>query len=121
MHWSTREIRYLEEHAHEGARAIAFALGRSTESVKQQAKRFGISLRKRWFCPKCCHWSRRPLSSRTGWCVVCTKAHGREKLEEEVREMREEMRREQKEDRSRQALYSQKSRLKKRHENDTTV
>lgn len=27
--WSTSEIRYLEHHAHEGVKAIAFTLGRS--------------------------------------------------------------------------------------------
>ena len=32
--WSTRELKYLEEHAGEGARAVAKALGRSTNSVE---------------------------------------------------------------------------------------
>ncbi len=113
MRWTSRDIRYLEEHAHEGAEAIATALGRSTESVKQQAKQYGISLRRRWHCPKCGHWSFKPLSSRTGWCATCTKEQRRKQLEEEVREMREEVRREREEDRRRQALYSQKNRLKK--------
>lgn len=113
MQWNTSEIRYLEEHAHEGASAIAAALGRSTESVKQQAKAYGISLRKKWHCPKCGHWTYKPLNSSTGWCAPCTKAERRHQLEEEVRELREEVRREQEEDRMRQAIYSKKSRLKK--------
>ena len=113
MHWTTHEIRYLEDHAHEGVAAIATALGRSTESVKQQAKQYGISLRKRWHCPKCGHWSYKPLNSRTGWCAPCTKAERRRQLEQEVRDLREEVRRERDEDRRRQAIYSQKNRLKK--------
>ena len=112
--WTSRDIRYLEEHAHEGAAAIATALGRSTESVKWQASRYGISLRKKWHCPRCGQWVHKPLSGRTGWCAACTKAQRRTQLEEEVRELREEVRREREEDRKRQALYSQKNRLKKR-------
>ena len=111
--WNTAEIRYLEEHAADGVEAVAEALGRSAESVKQQAKRYGISLRKKWLCPKCGHWSYKPLSSRTGWCAVCTKAERRHRLEQEVRDMEEEVRREQEENRKRQALYSKKSRIKK--------
>lgn len=45
--WSTHELMYLEEHAGEGAKAIAKALGRSEDSVKWQAQRCGLSLRKR--------------------------------------------------------------------------
>lgn len=37
--WSTSEIRYLEQHAHEGVKAIAFALGRSSKAVESQASR----------------------------------------------------------------------------------
>lgn len=115
MLWTVLEIRYLEGHASEGVEAIAAALGRSTESVKQQAKQRGISLRKRWYCPRCNRWSFRPLSARTGWCVLCTKSVRRHLLEEEVREMEDETRRERAEDRRRQAAYSKKNRLKKNH------
>lgn len=111
--WTTDEIRYLEDHAQEGAAAVAAALGRSTESVKQQAKQYGISLRRRWHCPKCGHWTRKPLNGKTGWCAPCTKAKRRSELEQEVRDMREEVMREQDENRRRQAIYSQKNRLKK--------
>ena len=48
MKWTTREIKYLEDHAEDGAEAIAEALGRSVQSVKAQAKRFGLSLRRAW-------------------------------------------------------------------------
>lgn len=115
MLWTVREISYLEDHADEGALAIATALGRSAESVKQQAKQRGLSLRRRWYCPRCNRWSFRPLSTRTGWCVLCTKAVRRHLLEEEVREMEDEARRERDEDRRRQAVYSKKNRLKKNH------
>ena len=111
--WSTSEVAYLEEHAPEGAEAVAEALGRSPESVRQQAKRYGVSLRKRWYCPKCGHWSAKPLSVKTGWCAVCTKAERRRYLEQEVRDLEEEVMRERDEDRKRQAIYSKKSRLKK--------
>ena len=42
--WSTREIRYLKEHAGDGAKEIAKALGRTTEAVKLQARKCGICL-----------------------------------------------------------------------------
>ena len=113
MRWTTREIRYLEEHAQDGAESIALALGRSTESVRWQASQYGISLRRKWHCPKCGHWVHKPLNGRTGWCAACSKAQRRERLEQEVAELREEVRREQEEDKKRQALYSQKNRLKK--------
>lgn len=114
MLWTTAEIRYLEDHAQEGVAAIALALGRSAESVRQQAKQRGISLRRRWYCPKCGHWSYKPLNGRTGWCAACTKASRRRQLELEVRDLMEEVMREREEDRRRQAIYSQKNRLKNR-------
>ncbi len=113
MRWTTAEISYLQEHAQDGAAAIASALGRSIESVKQQAKRYGVSLRKKWHCPNCGLLVHKPLNTRTGWCAACSKAHRRERLEQEVAELREEVRRERSEDRKRQAIYSQKNRLKK--------
>ena len=114
MKWSLREIRYLEAHAADGAKEIARALGRSTESVKWQASNLGVSLRRRWYCRHCGHWSYKPLDKRTGWCTTCTKADRRQKLEGEVKAMQEEMERERDEDKRRQALYSKKSRLKKK-------
>lgn len=112
-----RDIRYLEEHAHEGAQAIAKALNRSVESVQWQASQYGISLRKKWHCHRCGHWVNKPLNSRTGWCAACTKAEHRQRLELEVQELAEEVRREQEEERKRQALYARKSRLKQQKNN----
>ena len=51
--WSTRELRYLEEHAGDGAKQVAKDLGRSIDSVKHMAQKCGLSLRKRRQCPRC--------------------------------------------------------------------
>ena len=119
MNWSVREIRYLEEHAQDGAKEIAEALGRSPESVRQQAKRYGISLRRRWVCPRCGNQTLMPLSEMTGWCSVCTKSSRRGQLERDIQDLREERKRNEEENRKRQALYSRKNRLKKCHSDDT--
>ena len=113
MKWTTHEIRYLEEHAGDGARSIADTLGRSVQSVKAQARRFGLSLRRAWLCPKCGMRVHTPLSPRTGWCVSCTRELRNERIAEEVRELQEEVRREERVNRERQSLYSAKHRAKK--------
>lgn len=87
MKWTTREIKYLEDHAEDGAEAIAEALGRSVQSVKAQAKRFGLSLRRAWQCPKCGMHVHTPLSPKTGWCQSCTLEHRNERIAEQVREL----------------------------------
>ena len=110
LKWTTREIKYLEEHAGDGAEAIAKALGRSVRSVDNQARRYGVSLRKSWVCPKC----GMRVSSRTGWCAACTKENRMERIAEEVRELEEEAKRNERIDRERQRLYSRKSRAKKK-------
>lgn len=110
--WTAREITYLEQHAQDGADAIAAALGRSVTSVQWQASQYGISLRRRWLCANCGRWVHKPLSERTGWCMACSKAKVRERLESELRDIREEIEREKDEDRRRQAIYSQKNRLR---------
>ncbi len=48
MNWTTDEIRYLEEHAGDGAVAVAEHLGRSVVSVQVQASRYGVSLARSW-------------------------------------------------------------------------
>ncbi|WP_302152571.1 hypothetical protein [uncultured Enorma sp.] len=116
MYWTTYKLRYLEEHANEGAEAIAEALGCSRTAVEVQASRYGISLRKRWRCPRCGMVTFRPLSTVTGWCANCTKEARRDRIAEEVREMEEEVRRAERENRERQALYSKKHRMKKKLE-----
>lgn len=114
MKWTTREIKYLEGHATDGAEAIAEKLGRSVESVKCQARRYAVSLRKSWMCPKCGKRSSRPLSTRTGWCAACTKEKRREFLAEQVRMLEEEVMRNEREDKERQRIYSRKSRIVKK-------
>lgn len=113
MRWTTSELQYLELHACEGAEAIAKALGRTTESVRQQAKQYGISLRRRWTCPRCGTMSFRPLSTRTGWCSVCTKRERRHAMERQLQDMREEIAADREENRLRQALYSRRHDMRK--------
>lgn len=112
--WTVNEVRYLEAHAHEGADAVAIALGRSRSAVKHQAAAYGISLRRRWFCPKCGKWAYKPLNGRTGWCAACTKRARRWRKEDELADMREQKEREQAEDRRIAALYMQKSRISRK-------
>ena len=111
--WSTRELRYLEEHAGEGAAAIAKALGRSVDSVEWQARKCGISLRKRRQCPHCGQWTFRPLNRINGWCIECTKELHMADLAEQAEAMKEEASREIRNNRTRQCFYSAKSRAKK--------
>lgn len=112
--WTSREVRYLEEHAHEGAAEVARALGRTPPAVKFQAHQYGISLRTRWHCPRCGTWVHKPLSDRTGWCRACTLAKRNDELAEEAAQMEEEVRREKEQERRRQAIYARKHRAKKR-------
>lgn len=111
--WSTRELRYLEEHAGDGARQIAKALGRSTDAVKWQARRCGISLRRRWMCPHCGQLTFRPLNRVNGWCIECTKELHMSDLADQANAMKEEASRCKRNDRERQRYYSAKSRAKK--------
>lgn len=111
--WSTHELKYLEEHAGEGAKAIAKALGRSVDSVKHMAKKCGLSLRKRSQCPKCGRWTFRPLNRINGWCIECTKELHMSDLAEQASAMREEAVREKRNNQQRQRYYSAKSRAKK--------
>lgn len=111
--WSTRELKYLEEHAGEGAKAIAKDLGRSIDSVKHMARKCGLSLRKRRQCPRCGQWTFRPLNRVNGWCIECTKELHMADLAEQANAMKEEAIREKRNGRQRQRYYSQKSRAKK--------
>ena len=112
--WTTKEVAYLEEHAGEGAEAVAEALGRTVRSVEVQASKYGISLRRSWHCPRCGMRTSKPLSGRTGWCAACTKEHRIGAIAEQVREMEEEVMRNEMLDREKQRLYSRRSRAKKK-------
>ena len=111
--WSTRELRYLEGHAGDGAKQVAKDLGRSIDSVKHMARKCGLSLRKRRQCPRCGQWTFRPLNRVNGWCIECTKELHMADLAEQANAMKEEAIREKRNDRQRQRYYSQKSRAKK--------
>lgn len=111
--WSTRELRYLEAHAGDGAKQIAKDLGRSTDSVKWQARKSGISLRRRWMCPNCGCMTFKPLNRVNGWCIECTKELHMSDLKEQANAMKEEASRAKRNDRERQRHYSAKSRAKK--------
>lgn len=113
-YWTSGDIAYLEEHAGDGAESVARALGRTVGSVKMQAQRFGISLRRRWDCPKCGQVTFRPLDRRTGWCRCCTmEEHQRELLEAE-RVAREEAERHARAHKARNASYNRKRRTMSR-------
>ena len=113
MRWTTREIRYLEEHAGEGARAIAKALGRSVDSVKWQAAQCGLSLRRRWQCSRCGMQTFKPLNRRTGWCSSCTKEAKAREYARQVQSLEEEAKREERVNKERQRLYNRKYVAKK--------
>lgn len=112
--WTMRELEYLRDHAGDGGKAIARALGRSYRAVRTQAATYGISLRRRWTCPRCGSRATRPLDPRTGWCRACSMEVRRRELEERTREMEEEAEREEAERKARQALYARRSRLRRR-------
>lgn len=113
MTWTSSEVRYLEEHAGDGAAAIAEALGKTVRAVEVQASKYGLSLRRRWICPRCGRQTFKPLSSRTGWCVSCTREQRAAEIAEQVRAMEEEVRREDRVNKERQRLYSRKYRAKR--------
>ena len=114
MNWTTDEIRYMEEHAGEGAASIAEHLNRTVISVKVQASRQGIFLTPRWRCPNCGCLTAKPLNARTGWCANCTMEARREQIAKDVRELEDEVARRERNEQARQALYSKRSRLRKK-------
>lgn len=114
MNWTTDEIRYMEEHAGEGAASIAEHLNRTVISVKVQASRQGIFLTPRWRCPNCGCLTTKPLNAKTGWCANCTMEARREQIAKDVRELEDEVARRERNEQARQALYSKRSRLRKK-------
>lgn len=116
MRWTRYEDAYLENHAGDGAKAIAEHLGRTESSVKTHASRLGISLYRRWHCPNCGKWTYRPLTEWSGWCRRCsieasadTAAMKNREIRKEVQEEKEAIR---KEERRRQMIYSDTNRQK---------
>lgn len=116
--WTTDEVRYLYDNAHDGAEAIAEALGRTARAVERQAGRYGVSLRRLWTCTACGRLTTTPPSPVTGWCRCCSlreeQRRARERLDEYKLLCEEEQRRCREEERARQALYSQTHRVKAR-------
>lgn len=108
----------MEVHRADGAEKIARKLGRSVHSVETQASKYGISLRKRYHCPKCGFHSFVPLSASTGWCRSCTLRASREKAESVNRELRKELAEEQRRieeaEQKRQKIYADSDRKRKK-------
>lgn len=114
--WSRTEEEYLREHAGEGAKAVADALGRTVPSVQVKASRMGVTLFKRWHCPRCGRWVYAPLAKWSGWCRKCSIDESADTAAEKNRRIRrdiEEERRLAKDaERRRQAIYSDTNRKK---------
>lgn len=108
----------MHDHASDGADAIAEALGRTKSSVQSQAKRYGLSLRRFYVCPKCQKATTKWLSPVTGWCPTCCIEVSTEKAAEKNRQIQDEIRREETRiesaKRKRQAIYSDNTRKKRR-------
>jgi hypothetical protein len=115
--WKPVEESYLQEHAGDGAQAIADALGRSIPAVKTHASRMGVSLVRRWLCPRCGHWSYREPTKWSGWCRRCSIEESADtaavKNREIRREIAEERRRIDESEHRRQAIYADTNRKKK--------
>ena len=115
--WKAHEETYLQEHAGDGAQAIAEALGRSVGSVQVHASRMGVSLFKRWHCPNCGKHNFKPLTKWSGWCRKCSIEASADTAAMKNRRIRQEIDEEmaaiRKEERRRQMLYSDTDRQKK--------
>lgn len=118
MRWSRWEVDCLVVHAGEGAEAVAQRLGRSVASVQVMASRLGISLARRWECPRCGKVTYLPLSPKTGACRICTVEETLGKARADNVEARRALAKEQeavaKAERERQALYSSTSHYRRK-------
>lgn len=114
--WTRREEAYLSDHAGDGSRAVAEALGRSTASVKVHASRLGISLRLSTICPRCGHVTHSPLVKWSGWCRKCSVDESADRAALKNRRVRAEIEEERRRildaERRRQAIYSDTDRKK---------
>lgn len=114
--WKPDEVRYLSEHAGDGAVPIAEKLGRSVISVQVKASRMGLSLCRRWLCPRCGHYTYSELVKHTGWCLKCSideSADTAAMKNKRIRmEIAEERRRIEESKKRRQAIYADSYRRK---------
>lgn len=114
MTWTPRQIRYLDEHAQDGAEKIAKALGMTVNAVQIMVSRRGLSLKKRWVCPKCGSTTTKPLNSITGWCPLCVKKERVRGLRIEAQSIKDEARVEEELNKEANRYYNQKLRAKKK-------
>lgn len=116
--WKQWEVTYLFDHCQDGLQAISEKLGRSEASVRNQASRYGVSLRVRHICPKCGEVTHYPISPLKGWCKACCIEASRDralKANQQIRqEVVEEERRLKALERERQAYYASTHRYKKK-------
>lgn len=93
--WTDEEERWLRRHRADGRAAVAAALGRSEEAVREKALRMGITVPVRpvpgEVCPMCGRHRVSPgtEAARAGMCQVCWARHKREVYEERQAELAE--------------------------------
>lgn len=116
--WKQYEIDYLYHHAGDGLQSIANRLGRSCASVRNQASRYGISLRQSHICSRCGRITHYPIHPTKGWCRVCSLEVSRERAKKANERIRAEVEREERRlqtvTRERQAYYASTHRYKKK-------
>lgn len=116
--WKQWEIDYLFEHSGDGLQAIADRLGRSSASVRNQASRYGVSLRQSYICTRCGCVTHYPLHPYRGWCRVCSLEVSRDNAKEANDRIRAEVAQEEARllvvTRERQAYYASTHRYKKK-------
>lgn len=116
--WTEHEEAYLYEHAGDGAKPVADALGRTVSSVRTHASRMGVSLHRRWHCPNCGRTTYKPLSAWSGWCRRCSVEASADAAAIKNRRIRlevaEEEARIRDEERRRQMIYSDTDRQRKK-------
>ena len=89
--WKLDEEAYLQAHAGDGAQAIASALGRTVPSVITHASRLGVSLVRRWRCPRCGRDTFSPLVKWSGWCRKCSVDESADRAALKNRQLRKEI------------------------------
>lgn len=116
--WQQWEIDFLFNHANEGLAEVAERLGRSTASVRNQASRYGVSLRRAYTCTRCGRTTYAPLHPTKGWCRICCVEYSRDKAARARATIQAELAREEKRlkviERERQAHYAATHRAKKK-------